>query len=159
MTALLLEWMMRRTHRRLCATVGQWLEPHERTADVAVGNPVWTMWPCFGGLALLLLAVLALDITDDRLWPGVGLGLAGVACLWVPALIGSSMLVETSAGRVVVLDASPFRSVPRAMRTSLPVADLDPGRWFLGGRILRVAGTGLWVGSYWARHLPARPGR
>ena len=160
MTALLLEWLMRRTHRRLCATVGQWLEPHERTADVAVGNPVWTMWPCFGGIALLLLAVLALDITGDRLWPGVGLGLAGAACLWVPALIGTLIvLVETSAGRVVVLDASPFRSVPRAVRAWISVADLDPGRWFLGGRILRVAGARLWVGAYWARHLPASPGR
>lgn len=160
MTGLLLEWMMRRAHRRLCATVGQWLEPHERAADVAVGNPVWTMWPCFGGIALLLLAVVAFEVTDDRLWPGIGLGLAGFACLLVPVLIVPSIvLVETTAGRVVALDASPFRSVPRTVRASLPVADLDPGRWFLGGRILCVAGTRLWVGAFWARHLPARPAR
>lgn len=160
MTGLLLEWMMRRSHRRLCVTVGQWLEPHERTVDVAVGNPVWTMWPCFGGLALLLLGVLAFNVTDNRLWPGTGLGLAGFTCLWVPVLIVPSIvLVETTAGRVVALDASPFRSVPRTVRASLPVADLDPGRWFLGGRIVRVAGTRLWVGSFWARHLPASPRR
>jgi hypothetical protein len=137
MTALLLEWMMRRTHRRLCATVGQWLEPHERSADVAVGHPVWTIWPCFGGIALLFLAVLAFEVTDDRLWPGAFVGLAGVASLWAPALIGSStVMVETTAGRVVCLDASPFRSVcqrtpgpPGGRTPDLPAHGQQKSRW------------------------------
>lgn len=156
MGTVLIKWMMRRTHRRLCATTGQWLEPGERTADVAVGNPTWTMWPCFGGIVLLLLGAVVSNLYDEWLWPGLALGLAGFACLGAPVVaVPSTVLVTTSTGRVVMLDASPFRSAPRRVRGSLSAADLDPGRWFLGGRILGVAGIRLWVGSFWARHLPA----
>ncbi len=151
---VLVEWMMRRTHRRLCVSTEEWLEPGERTADVAVGNPTWTMWPCFAGMALLLLGGVVADVTDE-LWPGLALGLAGFACLAAPVVaVPSTIVVTTTSHRALVLDASPFRSTPRRVRASLSAAAMEPGRRFLGGRILGVAGSRLWVGSFWARHLP-----
>jgi len=153
--ALLVRWMLRRTHRRLCATTEQWLDPGERVTDVAVGNRTWTLWPWAGGMALMLASVVALSRTSGPL--GVGLFLAAWVFLLAPVLtVPSIVLVATSGGRVVVLDASPFRSVPRGVRASLPVADLDRGKSILGARIVAVAGTRLWVGSFWVRHLPAR---
>lgn len=125
--------MLGRTHRRLCATTGQWLDPGERVTDVAVGNRTWTMWPWAGGMALMLASVVALSRTSNRL--GVTLFLTAWVLLLAPVLIVPSIvLVATSGGTVVVLDASPVRSVPRAMRASIPVADLGRGRSILGAR-------------------------
>jgi hypothetical protein len=97
--ALLVRWMLRRTHRRLCATTEQWLDSGERVTDVAVGNRTWTLWPWAGGMALMLASVVALSRTSGPL--GVGLFLAAWVFLLAPVLtVPSIVLVATRVARL-----------------------------------------------------------